>query len=333
MRKLCLLIILISIVFAQHKKNTNDYFDNSEATKFTVKKIFIGGEVAKKGYVDFSKLPIRKILFKNIELTENGDTNFIGAYRIQGYSLHDILNSVKIKKKNNFHPETDLYLIISNDKNEKIVVSWGEVFHVAKQNNIIISNACSPIVPVKTKQQWVLPEKSELIFGNDFFNTRKIENPSKIIVKSYSGKVSGKKHLTPLYCSTIKLRKFNKPVSEIDKLEKGFSNYNLPTCFYGQGMGFHGFKVFHGKKISDVLKKYFPFTINNLKTGIFIFTAKDAYRCVYSYSEICNRNDNNEFLLVKSNLPNKGKYFLFAAPDFFSDRSIRSIKEIIFINE
>ncbi|MBN2862324.1 MAG: hypothetical protein JXN62_04120 [Bacteroidales bacterium] len=55
----------------------------------------------------------------------------------------------------------------------------------------------------------------------------------------------------------------------------------------------------------------------------------DGYRCALSYSELFNRNDQQEFLLIKYKEGEEGGLFrLFAAGDFFSDRAIKSVTEI-----
>ena len=69
----------------------------------------------------------------------------------------------------------------------------------------------------------------------------------------------------------------------------------------------------------------------NIKTGIICIKGEDGYRCAISYSEIFNRNDQQEFLLIKGNKGEDGGLFrVFAACDFFSDRAIKSISEIHF---
>jgi hypothetical protein len=66
-----------------------------------------------------------------------------------------------------------------------------------------------------------------------------------------------------------------------------------------------------------------------LKTGIICLAGKDGYRCAVSYSELFNRNDQQEFLLIRSEpTEDGGLYRIFAACDFFSDRAIKSVSEI-----
>ena len=73
-----------------------------------------------------------------------------------------------------------------------------------------------------------------------------------------------------------------------------------------------------------MIGKYYPVTRQNLQSGIICIAGKDGYRSAVSYSELFNRNDQQEFLLVKSDPgENGGLYRIFAACDFFSDRAIK----------
>ena len=81
--------------------------------------------------------------------------------------------------------------------------------------------------------------------------------------------------------------------------------------------------------LKDLLMKYYPITKENLKSGIICIAAKDGYRSVVSYSELFNRNDQQEFLLIKTKTDEDGGLFrIFAACDFFSDRAIKAVSEI-----
>jgi hypothetical protein len=69
--------------------------------------------------------------------------------------------------------------------------------------------------------------------------------------------------------------------------------------------------------------------MDRLKKGIMCIEAEDGYRCALSYSELFNRNDQQEFLLVKTAPGEDGGLFrVFPAGDFFSDRAIKSVSEI-----
>ncbi|MEI6747910.1 MAG: hypothetical protein WCM93_02000, partial [Bacteroidota bacterium] len=119
------LVFSVKVLFAQ----TNDFYDDAETLKLPQQAIEIAGEIANPGKVDFSSLPLRSIIVKET-LLQGTEDKFIGAYRYDGYSLYDILNLVVLKKKNaaEFPPIIDLYVEIENEKGEKTVFSWGEIY-------------------------------------------------------------------------------------------------------------------------------------------------------------------------------------------------------------
>jgi hypothetical protein len=66
-----------------------------------------------------------------------------------------------------------------------------------------------------------------------------------------------------------------------------------------------------------------------LREWIAVGSAKDGYRVVYSLSEIINRGDNQDFLLLdKKDTRSSGRYLLYPASDFFADRDIRSVEKL-----
>jgi hypothetical protein len=102
-----------------------------------------------------------------------------------------------------------------------------------------------------------------------------------------------------------------------------------PTVFYGRGRGIHGTTPFTGIMLKELLAKYAAIDGKSLKTGIFVMAGKDGYRATFSFSEIMNRNDQAEFLLVPTPENTDGGLFqVFPAADFFSDRSIKSLESI-----
>jgi hypothetical protein len=72
-----------------------------------------------------------------------------------------------------------------------------------------------------------------------------------------------------------------------------------------------------------------PQTEQRIRRGILCFAAPDGYRCTFTYSELVNRNDQAEVLLMEVPKGESGSRFkLFASGDFFSDRAIKAIYEI-----
>jgi hypothetical protein len=67
----------------------------------------------------------------------------------------------------------------------------------------------------------------------------------------------------------------------------------------------------------------------NLRTGLFVIAGKDGYHGTYSFSEVMNRNDQAEFLVIPSEKnPDGGAFEIYPAADFFSDRAIRAVESI-----
>jgi hypothetical protein len=116
---------------------------------------------------------------------------------------------------------------------------------------------------------------------------------------------------------------------EIDMIPGHVLNERYEAIFYGRGRGIHSTTPFNGPLVKEILEKYFPVSSMNMQTGILCFAGLDGYRCAVSFSELFNRNDQQEFLLVKMEKDSDGGEFrMFAACDFFSDRAVKSLSEI-----
>lgn len=333
--KLFLTLLLSTLIsFAQIDETTsNDFFDNSPITNLKTKKVFVDGETKLNGEVNFEELQLRKLTVKEALLDSENKPEFIGAYTYYGYSIFDIINKRLVTKKNQktFSPDVDLYVTIENDKGEKVVLSWGEIFYPNQLHRNMIAVKVSCVIPTKTKVHGPIPTEMKLVCGGDMFTYRNISNPTKITVKSYDKTFPGKKGLSPIYSEDITLLVNNMEKKKIKTIPADCKQVEYPYVFYGRGRGFHGIHDFKGYLLKDFLKDHFEFTKENLKKGVLVFAAKDAYRCVYTFAEIFNRNDQSEFLVFdKGKDKNRGRFSLFPTPDFYSDRALRSINTLHF---
>lgn len=310
---------------------TNDFYDNSETRALGVKNLDIAGEVENPGPVDFTGLARRSVIVKETALDDEGGNKFIGAYRYDGYSLFDILNRSVLNKKNKkeFKPAIDAYVEVENEKGEKAVFSWGEIYYPAELHRIIVATDVSRIVPSKTKTLWVLPERSKLVAADDLVTERNISGPVRITVRSYPASFKVEKGMSPMFSPGIRIFHGTGRAAELADFPEGLDTDTFNTVFYGRGRGIHGTKQFSGVMLRDVLLKYYPFSRANLRAGMLCVAGRDGYRSAVSYSELFNRNDRQEFLLVKTAPDEEGGLFkMFPAPDFFSDRTVKSITEI-----
>ncbi len=324
------------IQFIDATDMTNNFYDNVETYPLAVKELFVDGEIANPGKVDFSDLPKHSVIVKEALLDSAGGDKFIGAYRYDGYSLFDILDKKILKKanENEFKPIIDLYVEIENDKGEKVVFSWGEIYYPNNLHKILIATNVARIVPSKTKELWTLPVESKIVSGSDLVTERNISSPVKITVRSYAHSFPVQKGMSPMFSSRMDIFSSSKKTGQVETLPSNLNNVTFNTVFYGRGKGIHTTTPFKGVLLNDLLIKFYPLTKQNLKSGLVCIVGKDGYRSVISYSELFNRNDQQEFMLIRTKgNEDGGLYRIFAASDFFSDRAIKSVSEIHLTNE
>ncbi len=324
----------LEISFDTNQDLTNDFYDDAESFLLDGSRVLkIEGEISNPGEINIEELPIHSVIVKEAHVA--GDSNkFIGAYRYDGYSLYDILNEYKLKKKNadSFKPIIDLYVIVENESGEKTVLSWGEIYYPVNQNNIIIATRVARIVPSKTKELWPLPENTKLIVSHDLLTERNIINPSKITIVSDEIELEVRKGLTPLHSPEISVFNNNEKVRSFNAIPEGFEEIEYEAVFYGRGKGIHSTSPFYGYLLKEILKHDIYFSKENIQNGILVISAVDGYRGVFTFSEIFNRNDQSEILLIPdpTNVDDGGAFRIFPSCDFFSDRAIKAVNAIYF---
>ncbi len=332
MKKLTLLFsamtLLLSVIVTGQ---TNDFYDDAPTNQLKgSKKILITGEIEKEMTVDITRLPRHSITVKETSLS-GGETHFTGAYRYDGYSLYDILDRVVLKKKNeaDFQPIIDLYVEVTNDRGESVVFSWGEIYYPVNRHRLLIATSVARIVPSKAKDLWPLPTETKIIAGNDLVTVRNISNPVRITVRSLDSQYTVNRNIKPLFSETMRICVNGKQREILAGLPEGLDSETYGTVFYGRGMGIHGTTPFSGDMLRDVLKGYYQTVPDVLRKGLVVIAGIDGYRAAFTLSEVVNRNDQQEVLLIdRDNYEGAGRFSLFPAGDFFSDRAIKAIMEI-----
>jgi hypothetical protein len=321
----------ILVCFAQEN---NDFYDNTPEKKLAGPlKIEVVGEVANPGFVNLGNLPRRSLIIREARL-EKGAIVFIGSYRYEGYSLFDILKEKVVAKKNQaeFRSIIDLLVAVENAKGEKVILSWGEIYYPSALHRILIADRVAPIIPSVTKENWPLADNMKLVCGNDLVSERNIGSPTRITVFSAPLSFPGKKGQKPLYISNFHVTRPGGRTVAFDPAGQLGETRVYPAVFYGRGKGFHGIQHFNGRPLKDALKSFFILDSEILKRGYLIAASIDGYRIALSCSELFNRNDQAEFLLLdRGEGQDGGRYALFPAADFFSDRAIKAISAIHFL--
>jgi hypothetical protein len=307
---------------------TNSFFDDSLVKEYSPGRIFIAGEVAQPGFVDLTSLPLSNVVVKELAF-ENGETRFKGAFLYTGYSLFDILSNFTATKANekDFRPKVDMYVIVENEKGDKGVFSWGEIYYSSDYLKIILAKQVRAINPSKTKGQWQAPDEPRLICANDQYNVRFISNPTRITVRSAPGVFAAEKPKV-MFSPEIRIQFDGTPVTVTD-IQTMAEKRSYSNVGYGHGMGFKGVTNVEGFLLKDILRKTLNLHASASGNILAVVSAKDGYRCAFSLSEIINRNDNSELLLQeRMDSQRDGRYTLFASPDFFVDRNVRAVETI-----
>ena len=331
MKNFSLLFTMVLVLHLnQAISQTNDFYDDAPQMELRMSDLFIDGEITNPGKVDYSTLPIRQVIVK--ETIFNGENGtFQGAYQYEGYSLYDILDKVILKKKNEteFPPIIDLYVEVENANGEKVVLSWGEIYYPIHRHEILIAAKVRRIVPSKTKELWPLPVDAKLVVASDLYTERNISNPVKITVKSSTLRYTIDREIPDMYAGDLKFLVGDKLIQTLADGDLKSNEVSYGSVFYGRGTGIHGTTPFNGVMLKNYTAGFYPMTIENFKTGLFVTSAPDGYRAVFTYSEIFNRNDQAEVLIVPMpDVKKQGAYLLYPAADFFSDRSIRCFNQI-----
>jgi hypothetical protein len=308
---------------------TNDFYDNDPVHALVTGEIRVNGEVRNPGKIELESLPLRSVIVKETLLL--GDSGrFVGAYRYDGYSLYDILNRFIPDKANKeeFPPIIDLYVEVTNKAGEKAVFSWGEIYYPVNRHQILLATRVMEIVPSKTKDHWPVPDVSRIVAAPDLITERNIEEPETITVKSLDRSFA-----------TDRDKKYSEGVSFFvkDSLMISFSSIpaeyhpiTYPTIFYGRGRGIHSVTPFTGILLKDILHPYIIADRHALRNGLVIVKGIDGYRSAFTLSEIMNRNDQSEAILVDVGEGKEGGRFrLFTSADFFSDRAVFALETIL----
>ena len=321
------LILLLSAGYAQNSNpSTNSFFDKSETKTYALKTILVEGEVEEAGPVDLTALPVRSVAIKEMGLDKD-ERIFKGAFFVSGYSLYDILNSSKVKKspENPFSAPVDLYAVVQNGAGEKAVFSWGEIYY-RNSFDILLTKSISPINPVRAKTRHTVPADPRVICASDLLNLRFISNPSKITVRSFHGPVPKDKP-EDIYSPELTIASGSS--FTVTDIGSGVEKRAYTDIGYGHGMGFKGAQSVSGYLLKDLIASRLKITPEMIGRWIAVARAKDGYRSVLSVSEIMNRSDNQDVLLLdRKDSPGSGRYTLFPAADFFADRDVRAVERI-----
>lgn len=314
--------------------NGNSLFHRTDETSLVTGNLFIEGEVKNPGEVKLKKYYKREVFYKQATPSDSGSYNFVGAYRYRGYSLFDILNPFIVEKKNVevFRPSTDLYIIIENDKGDKVTFSWAEIFLTHTPHQVLIATEMAPIKPYKKEVDYPTGKVWKIVAANDLFAFRELENPTKIIIKSFDKKEYAiNREIKNPFTPSVNVFIADKLVSTIDSTYNQKATVEYKSIFYGMGMGYHSSPTFKGVELMPIAADN---ELNYMQKGLVCFAGLDGYRVVFSYSELFNRVDQVKPILAKPDKYSESGYFRVYHPNsFYADMSAKALAEIYLFEE
>lgn len=314
------------------ESGANNYFNQeAPASLKGATEIFVTGEVEGDQIIKLESLPWHSVTLREVVI-DSDTAKFLGTFRYDGYALSDILSSVKIDKKSkeDFYPPVDLYIEIWNEKGEYAVFSWGELMYSSDVYNIILAKEVTRVIPGKTGEKWNLPQEMKLVAGGDMFAERAISSPTKIVIKSLTGDFKVNRDPEVFQAPFLAVSAGGLDVDSLFALPADLGLVTKKTIYYGHGQGYKGVKSFTGVPLDGVLKNLLPADKKSLREGLVCIEAVDGYRASFSLSEILNRVDAMEPLLMYGIGGEKGResFSLYASADMFADRSIKGVSKI-----
>ncbi|HOI41910.1 MAG TPA: hypothetical protein PK523_03110 [Elusimicrobiales bacterium] len=323
--------LLLGVFFAlaaaaRAQEASNSFYETGPEVRYEAGVVTVEGEVENPGPVDLTGLPLRQAAVREVAW-EDGEAVFKGAHFYSGYSLYDILRARPVRKaRDDFRPETDLFVTVENAAGDKAVFSWGEIYYAADGfGALIAASARSVTAPKrKTEKDWPLPPGPRLVAPRDLYNCRFIAAPSKITVRSLAGDFPGEKH-EPVYAPAFSVTSAGGTFEVKGPGKAGVRTYE--AAGYGHGTGFKGMKKVEGFLFKDVLARA---GVSPRESGSYLVSvsAGDAYRAAFSLAELINRGDNADFLVVDNGRAKDGRFSLFSPADFFVDRNVRGMSRV-----
>ncbi|MDY6878999.1 MAG: SAM-dependent methyltransferase [Thermodesulfobacteriota bacterium] len=269
------------------------------------------------------------------------DHGYRGSFHFKGVPLRTLLDVAYIEKEeSDFHKRVDLGLLVRNGQGKQVALSWGEVFY-RNRGEIVIATSAVPIMPHHDCIQCHEPEVYQprldqlhrtirfpkLVISNDTYADRSIEGITSIEVVDLRPKMPTKKMdklFSPEFAVTGRVQK--------EVLIKDLASYprrEIDVRHLGEGKGYHGIDRFEGACFKAVLEKA---GIEDDLTLVFLVSAPDGYRSLFSYGEIF-LNPNGERMIIANRMNDEalekgGKFFLVPPDDLMADRDVKSVQNI-----
>lgn len=274
------------------------------------------------------------------------DKDYHGAFNYMGVPLRALLELAVIRKPDtaNYNKLSDLVIVVKNDEGKKAVLSWGEIFY-RNPSEVILAFNYDPIFPHKscdgchdpeTYGVWLNPLKRKvglpkLVVTGDRFDGRCLENVSNIEVVDLRPDIKCVKK-KPLFSEKFSLTGAVKTPGEFATLAS-YRHFETLSMQVGDGRGYHGWKVFDGVPLVDILKDA---GIAPDPGSVLMISAPDGYRSSVSCGELFLNPQGKNIIIADgvdgTPLKKDGKFAAVFPDDLSADRCVKAVEKIEVIN-
>jgi hypothetical protein len=272
------------------------------------------------------------------------DGQYNGVFYYRGVPLRSLLETAYIeKKKTTFSKRTDLAIVVRNSKGQQATLSWGEIFY-RNPGDCIVATSAAPIMPHRDCSACHEPDEYQprldrlqrkidfpkLVIPGDVYSDRSLDGISDIRVLNLRPQTTSKKGET-FFSAEVDLRETENPL-----IIKDLSSFPRASAIFrhvGEGKGYHGINRIEGASLKSVLKESI---IKADLNQVFLVSAPDGYRSLFSYGEIF-LNPVGERFIIADNIDGQpinegGRFWLIAPEDAMADRTVKAVQEIEIIN-
>jgi precorrin-4 methylase len=273
------------------------------------------------------------------EVTKAGA--YRGVFYYSGVPLRTLLELASIEKEETaFKKKVDLAILVRNRQGKQVAISWGEVFY-RNPGGIIVATSAVPIMPHHDCKACHKPEvyKSrldqlhrkigfpKLVVSHDTYADRSLDEITSIEIVDLHPEMPTKR-MKELFSPQITVTgAVDKPL-ELKDLSP-YPRMEMTVKHLGEGKGFHGLDKFEGTGFKTILEDA---GIKPDLTKVFMVSAPDGYRSLFSYGEIF-LNPAGERIFIADRIKGQpiekfGKFFLVPPDDLMSDRDVKSVEKI-----
>ncbi|MGB9498457.1 MAG: hypothetical protein ACKVE4_01630 [Dissulfuribacterales bacterium] len=224
----------------------------------------------------------------------------------------------------------------------QVALSWGEIFY-RNPGTVLIAYEATPILPHKDckschepafyqpymDQYHRIVNFPKLVLTDDTCSDRSLESVTEITV--FQVGIDGKEEKQKeLYSDAFTIVNTKNDSFVIDELKPSlYKQEDVRRHVVGEGKGYHGTRTYNGFLLTEILQRA---NIRPDLNAVFLVSAPDDYRSVFSYGELFYSRTNQSLMLAiqenRKQLKAGGKYFLVVPDDLMADRWIKSVKRI-----